>query len=79
MFVVLNLYIKNLNKDSRAFYGRGWTGKGFPTETLIMKRSYNYGYIYAQFISNSIIEKEGFVIFWTCEKTTHEYTESRLL
>ena len=77
MCVLLNLYIKNLNKDSRAF--DGWSGKGFPTETLIMKRSYNYGYIYAQFISNSIIEKEGFVIFWTCEKTTHEYTESRLL
>ena len=68
--------MKNVKLDSQAVYG--WSGNKFPTETLVMNSSYNYGYIYAQFTSNSFIEKEGFVIFWTCAKTTHEYTASRL-
>ena len=69
--------MKNLNTDSQAF--NGWSGGTFPKETLAMNRSSNDGYIYARFLSDSSIEKQGFVIYWTCSKTTHEYTTSRLL
>ena len=68
--------IKNLNTASQAL--NGWSGTVFPKETLAMNSSSHEGKIYARFLSDSFIEKQGFVIYWSCSKITHEYTTSRL-
>ena len=75
--ILSKLFIKNLNTASQAY--NGWSGTSFPKETLAMNGSSNDGFIYARFLSDGSVEKQGFVIHWSCQKTTQEYTSSRLL